>query len=321
MAICSRNVLRGVLRSRCRRAPQKIASSALRCAMCRHHCATRSKLRCASLPAALGEQFFWASLGRPARADAPEAIRGVVDDPYKLQGSRGRGNWAETVWVSVFDRLVTETAQRGYYIVYLLRGDGDGVYLSLDQGATAVHQEVGGRRYLGVLEDRATVYAGLLSGEGIDGLIREPIDLGGSGTPTRGYEAGSIVARYYKANAIPAEAELHEDLLRYGRRIGRGEPGHRCEASPLASARRAQPQAHQGRQAHPGLVVCRVRIQLRRPLRRCWRGLYRSAPPHSLRRTRRTADEARPKARLCSGLRELPSDAPSQPAALLAGGD
>jgi 5-methylcytosine-specific restriction protein A len=64
--------------------------------------------------------------------DAPEAVREVVTGPgYKLQGSRGRGRWAETVWVAVFDRLVTETAQRGYYIVYLLRRDGDGVYLSL----------------------------------------------------------------------------------------------------------------------------------------------------------------------------------------------
>jgi 5-methylcytosine-specific restriction protein A len=69
----------------------------------------------ATLPAALREPFSGHQLGDLLVRDAPEAIRGVVDDPgYKLQGSRGRGNWAETVWVSVFDRLVTETAQRGY---------------------------------------------------------------------------------------------------------------------------------------------------------------------------------------------------------------
>lgn len=116
---------------------------------------------------------------------------------YKVQGSRGRGRWAETVWVSAFDRLVTETAQRGYYIVYLFKRDGEGVYLSINQGTTAVYEEVGGRRYLGVLQDRATVYAGLLRSEGLDGLEVGPIDLGGGGRLTRGYEAGNVAARYY----------------------------------------------------------------------------------------------------------------------------
>src|SRR5439155_42289 len=54
-----------------------------------------------------------------------DEIRDLVDsDSYRVTGSPGRGNWAETPWVSVFDRLVTDTAQRGFYIVYLLRGDG-----------------------------------------------------------------------------------------------------------------------------------------------------------------------------------------------------
>ena len=114
-----------------------------------------------------------------------------------------------------FDRLVTETAQRGYYIVYLLRRDGEGVYLSLNQGATAVHQEVGGRRYLSVLQDRATVYSGLLRSEGLNGLDLGPVDLGGEGTLARGYEAANIAGRYYDANAVPNDGDLHDGLRRF----------------------------------------------------------------------------------------------------------
>jgi 5-methylcytosine-specific restriction enzyme A len=117
--------------------------------------------------------------------------------------------------VAVFDRLITDTAQRGYYLVYLLRRDGDGLYLSLNQGTTAVHAEVGGRRYLGVLRDRAAMYAELLSSEGLNGLQLGPIDLGGGGTLTRGYEAGNVAAQYYDAKALPADAKLQADLRRF----------------------------------------------------------------------------------------------------------
>jgi 5-methylcytosine-specific restriction protein A len=66
--------------------------------------------------------------------DLADEVRDLVDDDsYKVTGSPGRGNWAETPWVSVFDRLVTETAQRGFYVVYLFRGDGDAAYLSFNQ--------------------------------------------------------------------------------------------------------------------------------------------------------------------------------------------
>ena len=75
--------------------------------------------------------------------DLRDELAGLVDDSYKVTGSPGRGNWAETPWVAVFDPLVTETAQRGFYVVYLFRGDGGAVYLSLNQGTTEVYDLVG----------------------------------------------------------------------------------------------------------------------------------------------------------------------------------
>ncbi len=59
----------------------------------------------------------------------------LIDEKiYKVAASPGIGNWAEIPWIAVFDREITETAQEGYYIVYLFRKDMSGVYLSLNMG-------------------------------------------------------------------------------------------------------------------------------------------------------------------------------------------
>jgi 5-methylcytosine-specific restriction enzyme A len=92
---------------------------------------------------------------------------------------------------------VTETAQRGFYVVYLFRGDGSAIHLSLNQGTTEVLQLVGRSNYLDELRTRATSFVSLLSGQDTSGLDFGPIDLGGSGDLTRGYEAGNIVSKTY----------------------------------------------------------------------------------------------------------------------------
>jgi len=51
------------------------------------------------------------------RGDIPESIvhMASISDAYKVQGSPGRGNWAEIPWIGLFDREVTTSAERGYY--------------------------------------------------------------------------------------------------------------------------------------------------------------------------------------------------------------
>ncbi len=167
------------------------------------------------LPQSLEEEFKDHLLARLLVRAIPETLALAITEPgYKIQGSPGRGRWAATVWVSIFDRLVTTSAQNGYYLVYLFREDGAGVYFSLNQGTTAVHAEVGGRRYLTVLRDRATVYGGLLGTSATAGLELGAIDLGGEGRLTRGYEAANIAAFYYPSGAIPEDEQLFGDLHR-----------------------------------------------------------------------------------------------------------
>jgi 5-methylcytosine-specific restriction enzyme A len=138
-----------------------------------------------------------------------------VHSSYLVVGSPGQGNWAETPWVAVFDPLETETAQEGIYVVYLLRGDGGGLYLSLNQGTTAVLNRVGRTQYLKVLADNAAAYAGLLGPQEVADLFHGPIDLGGTKDLSRGYEAGNVIARYYDRDSLPvSDEDLNTDLNR-----------------------------------------------------------------------------------------------------------
>lgn len=150
------------------------------------------------------------------RGELAESVRGVVaDDSYKVKGSPGTTNWAETPWVAVFDRLITESAQHGFYVVYLFREDGASVYLSLNQGTTEVLEDIGRKAYLGVLESQAKTYRDLLPKEALKGLEIGRIELGGSGDLTRGYEAGNIVSIKYVREALPPTEKLATDLQRF----------------------------------------------------------------------------------------------------------
>lgn len=170
----------------------------------------------ADVATARSEAFAGHPVADRIRGPVAESVRSIVDDDsYKTEGSPGKGNWAETLWVSVFDRIITETAMEGFYVVYLFRQDGAGVYLSLNQGTTAIYRHAGGRRYIEVLESTAQRDAGLLPKAELAGLHLGPIDLLGSGTLTRGYEAGNIVAKFYPAGAVPDDAQLELDLTRF----------------------------------------------------------------------------------------------------------
>lgn len=151
------------------------------------------------------------------RSDIPELIGQVVDgdERYYIRGSAGQGNWARCPWIAVFDRLLTTTAQEGYYVVYLVREDFEGVYLSLNQGVTDVRERYGGdaKRALAV---RSADYLARL-GRTANGLLTGPIDLATAYSSGLGafYEVGNIAAKYYEFGSLPTDEVLAEDLQRF----------------------------------------------------------------------------------------------------------
>ena len=165
-------------------------------------------------PSAIDQPFAANAIAEFVRREIPSIIRKVigVSDRYIVRGSAGQGNWAKVPWVAIYDRFITDTAQEGFYLVYLVKEDFSGVYLSLNQGVTTV-RDIYGSDAKEALLVRATDYAARL-GKTETTQIFGPINLGVSSTSSLGayYELGSICAKYYGRGAIPNDETLRNDL-------------------------------------------------------------------------------------------------------------
>jgi 5-methylcytosine-specific restriction enzyme A len=168
-------------------------------------------------PRAVGRQFAGDSVADSIRSDVPAALRQVIDaNPrYLCHGSPGQGNWARAPWAAVCDRFVTESAQDGYYVAYLVREDFAGVHLSLNQGVTSARKQYGteAKRALRVRAADFLARLGPLPG----GVTSGEIDLAASNPSNLSafYEAGNICSVYYPRSAIPTEEQLTLDLLSF----------------------------------------------------------------------------------------------------------
>lgn len=131
---------------------------------------------------------------------------------YITAGSAGAGNWAKIPWLSVFDTRVTETAQSGYYIVYLFRADMEGVYLSLNQGFTQYKE-----KYKKASTCRDKILGNARKFEEIlktplEDFSFGPIELHSDNELGTGYELGNICAKYYSRGNVPEDRVLIDDL-------------------------------------------------------------------------------------------------------------
>lgn len=154
------------------------------------------------------------------RDDLTEAINGHAREApmgslFLAEGSPGRGNWAAVPWCAVFHRLVTESAQEGYYVVYLMKCDASGVFLSLNQGVTTIQRQYKSNANE-ALRIRAEDFRARL-GAACEGLHQGDIDLAAPGKMglATGYQAGSVVDKFYPAQSIPSEDELRRDLHQF----------------------------------------------------------------------------------------------------------
>lgn len=152
-------------------------------------------------------QFIRSTLEDDVRNALGQAAIGL-----KIQGSAGAGNWATVPWASVFDLTVTNSATRGYYVVYLFHESEPVVHLSLNQGTTAVREEHG-RAAREVLRDRARTIRHRIP-EFAATLPIQEIELGSKQTLPGDYEAGHAIGVTYAAATMPSEDALRDDLQR-----------------------------------------------------------------------------------------------------------
>jgi 5-methylcytosine-specific restriction protein A len=164
-------------------------------------------------PVAKKQEFANHPLAALIRGEVPIVIRAEVEKPerYTFKGSAGQGNWSQAPWIAVFDILITNTAQRGYYPVYLFREDFSGLYLSLNQGVTDIKQMYPSPKE--ALKIKAVDYRTQIGGQS-PRFPESNIDLRPSSPSNLSafYEAGNICAKFYETNNLPSEEELITDL-------------------------------------------------------------------------------------------------------------
>jgi 5-methylcytosine-specific restriction protein A len=139
-----------------------------------------------------------------------EAAAGSAGAGLLARGSAGQSEWAEVPWLALFDPLVTDGAQRGYYVVYLLHSSQPVVHLSVNQGTTAVRTEFGGRARE-VLADRAAFIRTRIA-DFVPELPVTSIDLGSTARLPGDYVAGHAMGVSYELASLPEEQQLRTDL-------------------------------------------------------------------------------------------------------------
>src|SRR6056297_2626321 len=142
----------------------------------------------------------------------------------KVKASVGQGVWASVPWLAFFDPLITETATKGFYVVYLINPDAQTITLSMNQGTTAIYNDFGQSRGRDVLKRRARDMADRVP-EYAKYFSEATIDLGSLAGLPAGYEAGHAFGKVYNAGELQDRElgeDLHQMLLAYEALVNRG---------------------------------------------------------------------------------------------------
>lgn len=132
-------------------------------------------------------------------------------DEFVVNGSFGKGNIADVPWVGTFNRQITDSAQRGYYIVLLFAKDMTSCVLSLNQGVDALREVYSDSEARRILEDTARIAQRYIRPH--TGATMGPISLGAKTPLGRGYEKGAIESYLYNGTSLPSKAQLKENFL------------------------------------------------------------------------------------------------------------
>lgn len=153
-------------------------------------------------------------IGAFVRSKVTDIVKEIINDPrYTIKGSVGQGSWANSPWVAIFDKFVTNSVKEGYYPVYIVAEDCSGIYLTLNQGVTFFIENYRSSTKH-ALEVKALDYLAQL-GSYTDGYITGKINLKSSNKNgyVALYESAAIVSKYYPKENIPDERTLIIDLI------------------------------------------------------------------------------------------------------------
>ena len=129
-------------------------------------------------------------------------------EKYLIKASIGAGQKSEIPWLCIFNREITISATKGIYICYLFKSDMSGFYLVLGQGITTFAELYSRDKYKNI-KKVAEYFRNLIDDDKFD---KEAIDLKGTKELAKGYEAGTIISKYYAKDNY-SDKELLTDLM------------------------------------------------------------------------------------------------------------
>lgn len=130
---------------------------------------------------------------------------------YKIEGSIGKGQYAEVAWISIFDKSITTSATKGIYIVFLFSVDGKSLYLSLNQGYTYFKTKFREKEARNQIIRAAEIIRSCISFD--DSKFIDSIHLGAKNSLGKGYEAGHIIGVKYDFDNMPSDKEIVQDII------------------------------------------------------------------------------------------------------------
>jgi hypothetical protein len=142
-------------------------------------------------------------------------------EDIKVEGRDGTGNKTEIPWTRIASTSLSPSTTAGWYVVYLFKADGSGVYLALSHGSTIL--EDGDFKPRTENETTALMHwARQRVGHLIDALpnVHHSIELGGRTKLSDAYKRTTIAAFYYPRHAIPLESKLLLDLNNFASILG-----------------------------------------------------------------------------------------------------
>jgi len=144
------------------------------------------------------------------RDEAPATINAFFsDENLAVQGSAGKGGWAESPWIAVINKKMTDAPQEGVYVVYLFSSDLTRVYLTLAQGITRPVALYGRKDAFKRLHANAENIRVNFKLEGFEDF--DTVELG-EGNRASAYEESIIYAKKYSTKDLPIEEQLETDI-------------------------------------------------------------------------------------------------------------
>lgn len=158
--------------------------------------------------------------------ELPEILKSWSPNPnkYKFVGSDGQGNILKTPWLATLNLDVTDSATRGYYLVYLISSDLKKLVLSIGFGAYQFEKQYGrGKKFFEALDDAVLKMRSnsnhLLAKSLVNTLPKTNVSnviLDNTGDfNLKAYEKCLIYSINYSLDNLPSESQMKQDYNEY----------------------------------------------------------------------------------------------------------